>query len=123
MSSVVPQRAQRPRRRSSEVAEPHTPARHRAVIDARAGRHAPGCAEQPSRTSPAGAMERQLYLTVGWTGLSPEAFDSLIRAAGVPPVPPPEQDWLSHLWLAPVLGHTVFLWSHADGWSRHEPYG
>jgi hypothetical protein len=69
------------------------------------------------------AMERQLYLTVGWTGLSPEAFDSLVRAAGVPPVPPPEQDWLSHLWLAPVLGRTVFLWSHADGWSRHEPYG
>jgi hypothetical protein len=69
------------------------------------------------------AMERQLYLTVGCTGLSPEAFDALVRAAGVPPVPPPEQDRLSHLWLAPVLGRTVFLWSRSDGWSRHEPYG
>lgn len=69
------------------------------------------------------AVERQLYLTVGCTGVSPEAFDSLVRAAGVPPAPPPEQDWLSHLWLAPVLGRAVFLWSREDGWSRHEPYG
>jgi hypothetical protein len=32
-----------------EVAEPRTPARHRAIIDAKAGRHAPGHAEHPSR--------------------------------------------------------------------------
>ena len=32
-----------------EVAEPHTPARHRAIIDTGAGRRAPGRAEQPSR--------------------------------------------------------------------------
>jgi hypothetical protein len=70
-----------------------------------------------------GADERQLYLTVGCTGLSPEAFDALVRAAGVPPVSPPQQDGLSHLWLAPVLGRTVFLWSRDNGWSRHEPYG
>jgi hypothetical protein len=70
-----------------------------------------------------GAVERQLYLTVGCTGLAAEAFDSLVRAAGVPQAPPPKQDWLSHLWLAPVLGPAVFLWSREDGWSRHEPYG
>ena len=69
------------------------------------------------------ATERQLYLTVGWTGLSPEAFDALVRAAGVPPVAPPEHDRLTHLWLAPVLGRTAFLWSRADGWSRHELSG
>lgn len=70
-----------------------------------------------------GAAERQLYLTVGCTGLSPDAFDALVRAAGVPPVPPPVQDWLSHVWLAPVLGGAVYLWARGDGWSRHEPYG
>lgn len=70
-----------------------------------------------------GAVERQLYLTVGCTGFSAEAFDALVRATGVPPEPPPEHDWLSHLWLAPVLGRAVFLWSREDGWSRHEPYG
>jgi hypothetical protein len=69
------------------------------------------------------AVERQLYLTVGCTGLAPEAFDSLVRADGVPPVPPPDRDRLSHLWLAPVLGHAVFLWSREDGWSRHDPGG
>ncbi|MET1073586.1 MAG: hypothetical protein ABWY11_13145 [Umezawaea sp.] len=69
------------------------------------------------------AVERQLYLTVGASGLAADAFASLVRATGVPPAPPPEDDWLSHLWLAPVLGHVVFLWSREDGWSRHEPYG
>ena len=69
------------------------------------------------------AVERQLYLTVGCTGLPADAFACLVRATGVPPVPPPEHDWLSHLWLAPVLGHVVLLWSREDGWSRHEPYG
>lgn len=67
--------------------------------------------------------ERQLYLTVGCTGLAAEAFDALVRGSGLPPAPPPTRPAFSHLWLAPVLGRTVFLWSREHGWSRHEPYG
>jgi serine/threonine protein kinase len=53
----------------------------------------------------------------------PDALDALVRADGVPPVTPPEWLAASHLWLAPVLGRAVFLWSRDDGWSRPEPYG
>jgi hypothetical protein len=67
-------------------------------------------------------QERHLYLTLGCMGHSAAAFASLVLAGGVPPVPP-SQPGLSHLWLAPVLGHTVFVWSSTDGWTRHEPYG
>jgi hypothetical protein len=68
------------------------------------------------------ADERQLYLTVGCTAATAEAFDALVRANGVPPALSPGPAGLSHLWLAPVLGPAVFLWSRRDGWSRHEPY-
>lgn len=66
--------------------------------------------------------ERQLYLTIGCTGSAAEALDALARADGVPPATPPEWLAATHLWLAPLLGRTVFLWSRDDGWSRHEPY-
>jgi hypothetical protein len=69
------------------------------------------------------ARERQLYLTVGCSEVTAEAFDSLVRASGVPPAPPPPRLAITHLWLAPVLGRTVYLWSRGGGWSRHEPYG
>jgi hypothetical protein len=69
------------------------------------------------------AAERQLYLTIGCTEFVADALDALARADGVPPATPPEWLAASHLWLAPVLGRTVFLWSRDDGWSRHEPYG
>jgi hypothetical protein len=69
------------------------------------------------------AAERHLYLTLGCTGPAADAFDALVWAGGVPPGPPPIRPGLSHLWLAPVLGRTVFLWSRRGGWSRHEPYG
>jgi hypothetical protein len=68
------------------------------------------------------ADERQLYLTVGCTAATADAFDALVRASGVPPELSPQPPGLSHLWLAPVLGPAVFLWSRRDGWSRHEPY-
>jgi len=67
--------------------------------------------------------ERQLYLTIGCTEFVADALDALARADGVPPATPPEWLAASHLWLAPVLGPTVFVWSRDDGWSRHEPYG
>lgn len=67
------------------------------------------------------AEERQLYLTVGCTGLMVDGFDALVRASGIPPAGP-QSLAVSHLWLAPVLGRTVLLWSRQDGWSRHEPY-
>jgi hypothetical protein len=68
------------------------------------------------------ADERQLYLTIGCTAATADAFDALVRASGVPPALSPRPSGLSHLWLAPVLGPAVFLWSRRDGWSRHEPY-
>jgi NADH dehydrogenase len=67
-------------------------------------------------------QERHLYLTLGCTAHSAAAFASLVLAGGVPPVPPPSQPGVSHLWLAPVLGHSVFVWTSTDGWTRHEPY-
>jgi hypothetical protein len=66
--------------------------------------------------------ERHLYLTLGCVGPAAEAFEALVRGDGVPPEPPPEPASVSHLWLAPVLGSAVFLWSRPDGWRRHEPY-
>jgi len=72
---------------------------------------------------PATGAERQLYLTIGCTEFVADALDALARADGVPPATPPEWLAASHLWLAPVLGPAVFLWSRDDGWSRHEPYG
>jgi hypothetical protein len=63
--------------------------------------------------------ERQLHLTVGCTVVGADALHALVRAAGVPPAPPPT-DAVTHLWLAPALGRTVFLWSRDDGWSRHD---
>lgn len=69
------------------------------------------------------AAERQLFLTVGCTGPVADGLDALARADGVPSGTPPEGLGASHLWLAPVLGRTVLLWSEADGWSRHAPYG
>jgi hypothetical protein len=68
------------------------------------------------------ADERQLYLTLGCTAATAHAFDALVRGSGVPPELSPQPPGLSHLWLAPVLGPAVFLWSRRDGWSRHEPY-
>jgi hypothetical protein len=67
--------------------------------------------------------ERHLYLTLGCAGHSAAAVAALVLAGGVPPAPPPSQPGISHLWLAPVFGRTVFLWSRIDGWTRHEPYG
>jgi hypothetical protein len=67
--------------------------------------------------------ERQLYLTVDCEGLAPEAFDALVRADGVPPSAPSLPTDCSHLWVAPVLGRTVLLWTRQAGWSRHAPYG
>ena len=29
---------------------------------------------------------------------------------------------MTHLWVTPVFGRRVFLWSRQNGWSRHEPY-
>jgi hypothetical protein len=68
------------------------------------------------------ADERHLYLTVDYTGLVPEAFDALVRAGGVPEEPLRHRPDISHLWVTPVFGRRVLLWSHQDGWSRHEPY-
>lgn len=68
------------------------------------------------------AEERHLYLTIGCSTSAADAFEALVRARGVPPAPPPDRPDVSHLWLAPVLGRAVFLWSRRDGWSRHEPY-
>jgi hypothetical protein len=67
------------------------------------------------------ADEWHLYLTVDYTGLAPNAFDALVRAAGLPSQQLQQPD-ISHLWVTPVFGRCVFLWSHRDGWSRHEPY-
>ncbi|HEY1575288.1 MAG TPA: hypothetical protein VGG05_28430 [Pseudonocardiaceae bacterium] len=69
------------------------------------------------------ADERHLYLTVDYTGLAPHAFDALVRADGVPRSPVRGARRVSHLWVTPVFGRTVYLWSRRDGWSRHEPYG
>ncbi|MDT7710405.1 MAG: hypothetical protein QOG20_6012 [Pseudonocardiales bacterium] len=66
--------------------------------------------------------ERHLYLTISCTADAADAFEALVRASGVPPAAPPDRPGVSHLWLAPVLGPAVFLWSRQDGWSRHEPY-
>ncbi|WP_290059080.1 hypothetical protein [Amycolatopsis solani] len=68
------------------------------------------------------ADERHLYLTVDYTGLAPDVFDALVRADGVPEEPLRERGAITHLWVAPVFGRRVLLWSHQDGWSRHEPY-
>lgn len=75
-----------------------------------------------SLLAPRTAQEHQLYLTVGCTGLAADALDALARSPDVPPAPPPFRPGLTHLWLAPVLGRAVFLWSRHEGWSRHEPY-
>jgi hypothetical protein len=85
-------------------------------------------AEEParralSRLDRRRTAERHLYLTIGCTTHAADAFESLVRASGVPPAPPARRPNVSHLWLAPVLGRAVFLWSREDGWSRHEPYG
>jgi hypothetical protein len=66
--------------------------------------------------------ERQLFLAVGYSGLTPEAFEALVRARGVPAAPPLVRPGISHLWVTPVLGCAVFLWSRQGGWSRHEPW-
>lgn len=68
------------------------------------------------------ADEWHLYLTVDYTGLVPDAFDALVRADGVPEEPLRHRSDISHLWVTPVFGRRVLLWSHQDGWSRHEPY-
>jgi hypothetical protein len=68
------------------------------------------------------ADERHLYLTVDYTGLAPDAFDALVRADGVPEEPLRDRGDISHLWVAPVFGRRVLLWSHQEGWSRHEPF-
>lgn len=68
------------------------------------------------------ADERHLYLTVDYTGLVPDAFDALVRADGVPEQPLRHRSAISHLWVTPVFGRGVLLWSHREGWSRHEPY-
>lgn len=75
-----------------------------------------------SRLSRREAEERQLYLTVGCTAAVADAFAALVRAGGVPSTGPPDDLAVSHLWLAPLLGRSVFLWTSRDGWSRHEPY-
>ncbi|MDT7684424.1 MAG: hypothetical protein QOG57_4734 [Pseudonocardiales bacterium] len=81
-----------------------------------------GAARSLSRLGRRRAAERQLYLTVGYTGLAPATFDELVRAGGIPPSAPRARPGFSHLWVAPVLGRAVFLWSRDAGWSRHEPY-
>jgi hypothetical protein len=68
------------------------------------------------------ADERHLYLTVDYTGLAPDAFDALVRGDGVPEEPLRVRSDISHVWVTPVFGRQVLLWSHTDGWSRHEPY-
>lgn len=68
------------------------------------------------------ADEWHLYLTVDYTGLVPDAFDALVRADGVPEQPLRHRSDLSHVWVTPVFGRGVLLWSCQDGWSRHEPY-
>jgi hypothetical protein len=68
------------------------------------------------------ADEWHLYLTVDYTGLVPDAFDALVRADGVPEQPLRHRSAISHLWVTPVFGRGVLLWSQQDGWSRHEPY-
>jgi hypothetical protein len=72
-----------------------------------------------TRLSRRRARERQLHLTVGCTAVGADAVHALVRAAGVPLAPPPTTA-VTHLWLAPALGRTVFLWSGEDGWSRHD---
>jgi hypothetical protein len=67
------------------------------------------------------ADEWHLYLTVDYTGLVPNAFDALARADDLPRQPLQQRD-ITHLWVTPVFGRCVFLWSRQDGWSRHEPY-
>jgi hypothetical protein len=67
------------------------------------------------------ADEWHLYLTVDYTGLVPNAFDALARADDLPRQPLQQRD-ITHLWVTPVFGRRVFLWSRQDGWSRHEPY-
>ena len=56
-----------------------------------------------------------------YTGLVPNAFDALVRADDVPRQPLRQRD-MTHLWVTPVFGRSVFLWSRQHGWSRHEPY-
>jgi hypothetical protein len=63
--------------------------------------------------------ERQLHVSVGCTGIGVDAVHAILRATGVPPTSPPT-DVVTHLWLAPTLARTVFLWSVSDGWRRHE---
>lgn len=76
-----------------------------------------------ARLAARSADERHLYLTVDYTGLVPDAFDALARADGVPAQSLRHRQDISHLWLAPVFGPAVFLWSWREGWSRHEPFG
>ena len=68
------------------------------------------------------ADERHLYLTVDYTGFVPDAFDALVRATDTPRTPLHGTPDITHLWVTPVFGRAVFLWSRDDGWHRHEPY-
>ncbi|MCE0767368.1 hypothetical protein LWC35_31350 [Pseudonocardia kujensis] len=68
------------------------------------------------------ADERHLYLTLGCGAPVSRALDALARAAGVPTTAPPAGPGVSHLWLAPLIGHSVYLWTRREGWSRHGPY-
>lgn len=67
------------------------------------------------------ADEWHLYLTVHYTGLVPDAFDALVRADGLPRQHLQRRD-VTHLWVTPVFGRCVFLWSRQDGWTRHQPF-
>jgi hypothetical protein len=65
------------------------------------------------------SRERQLHVRVGCTRLGADAVHALVRAPGLPQAAPPT-DAVTHVWLAPALGRTVFLWTVGAGWSRHD---
>jgi hypothetical protein len=83
---------------------------------------APPAARAVAKLATCRADERHLYLTVDYTGLLPDAFDALVRADSMPRVPLRHRPHVTHVWVSPVFGRRVFLWSRRDGWTWHEPY-
>lgn len=64
-------------------------------------------------------QERHLFLPIDYRRLAGGTYDGLAFSEQLPAVAPPVPEHLTHLWLHPVYGSRVLLWSRSSGWSSH----
>jgi hypothetical protein len=107
-----------------EAVRPRAAGRDLHDVDARIGQHG---VERCGELSGPVADEEPVAFDVWGAGTRPDSLTCGNRRFGMvlygaKTVVEPCDLAASHLWLAPVLGRAVFLWSRDDGWSRHEPY-